>query len=392
MLFMLLITTLLLYLAGILVWKRLSARTSHISITDASTARKILKSPSVYQRHPNNKWMVTKLGICNGFVIEDIDYQKRFTATVHSCLLRNNTKYKYLLKVVNDIITEEVVELEELILSRWIQKVTLYSFSKTFLNLNPSVKLLNELPTLINEIWLKQKTGGDTQTLSNDLFRLLENEIPSQVLNNNENDNWTKIQNVMVSVRKTTADKLNVKNFDNLFNNVLNIVIPGYESMWSLIFYTMLELLRRPALLEELRDGLLDDNNRLLRSIIQETLRLYPPSRSIHRTRATDNAQVVIDINKIHRNTVVWGIDSHLFNPNRFRKLTDSQSDAYLPFSITCPSRQSYTYRFSGAIISQIIDKYQLRISHGNLPPVDTPLNSNTRQSYGDIMVQFQKR
>ncbi|MFE2034846.1 cytochrome P450 [Streptomyces scopuliridis] len=78
-----------------------------------------------------------------------------------------------------------------------------------------------------------------------------------------------------------------------------------------------------------------------VRSLVRETLRLYPTAWRLAREAATDHEiggapvskgdHVLIGTHAIHRSGAVW--DKPLdFHPSRWEKLTDDQRRAYLPF------------------------------------------------------------
>ncbi|CAF1160700.1 unnamed protein product [Didymodactylos carnosus] len=179
--------------------------------------------------------------------------------------------------------------------------------------------------------------------------------------------------------------ELGLSDLDEEIENALNIVIPGYETMWRVVFYTLLELLRRPILFNELRNS---TSFELLIPCVKETLRLYPPTKSIYRENIHSGQQIRIAIDQIHCDIGVWGLDANTFNPDRFKaNLTQDQKNNYLPFADICPARHRYAYLFSTTVIGTLIQKFNnIRIHRGCLPLTEYLLVLG-RNLYSDIEI-----
>jgi len=176
----------------------------------------------------------------------------------------------------------------------------------------------------------------------------------------------------------------------------LNIIVPGWETMWRVVFYSLLELLRHRELLDELRIQLNNPsvsykNCQLLERIIKEILRLYPPTKNIYRYNEKTNENFCIQVQAIHRNEKIWGANALEFYPDRFKqKLTDKQKDAYLPFSISCPARHGFAYAFAGAIIAEILKQYpNLIVSNNSSTVLTDTLLDMSRDSYKELLVEI---
>lgn len=162
------------------------------------------------------------------------------------------------------------------------------------------------------------------------------------------------------------------------YTNPLDFIIPTYETMWRVVAVSvaLVHLHGSPALLDAFAD-FLDNPGRhefqhwplngksSLEAVIQETMRLYPPTRRISRTanlpqeattptssmfsflrplfsphhpsdemKIQTNITVVADIGCLQRDAAIWGPTSTDFDPSRFHPstLTQTQKQCLLGF------------------------------------------------------------
>ena len=112
--------------------------------------------------------------------------------------------------------------------------------------------------------------------------------------------------------------------------------------------------------------------------VIHETLRLFPPGPLVTRQALEDiklknitvpkgiNIQIPISI--LHQDTRLWGLDAHLFNPNRFSNgiLNACKNPyAYLPFGIgphVCAG-QHFAMVELKVIMSLVLSKFEFTLS-----------------------------
>lgn len=181
--------------------------------------------------------------------------------------------------------------------------------------------------------------------------------------------------------------------------NPLNILLPAYETLWRIVLRLFLEVRFRSTEVEYLRytylfkafitqpDGLFnfypplhpyadsEDPVELaysaqhlgrvsMKDIVNEGLRLYPPTRRIY--RQIDDEKVAVDVEAIHRDTISWGDDALTFRPSRFLGIKPRAS-CFLPFGsgvFECPARKSFAPVMIGVMIAALTMKigkdYQL--------------------------------
>ncbi|CAF0778321.1 unnamed protein product [Adineta ricciae] len=357
-------------------------------IIDAHQAHEILKS-SIYKRHKSNRWLIDTLLIVNPFTIESESLLKAFKIKVINTLSQWSTQNKYeeLVSTIGTRIDHRLALLQsntnKLSLSKLVKQVTMDAFLSTILGVHANEDLLTELPDLIIHLW-KNRTDTAARHRLQELFSANKDNF-------SQSEFWQHLQTILADHMDDIL-KITKNDFDEKVSNPLNIIVPGWETMWRVVFYSLLELLRRPDLLEELRAQLNDSPKShpvLLEWVLKETLRLYPPTKNIYRTNVQTDEQVCISVLDIHRNKTVWGADALNFRPQRFqRELTDEQKRCYLPFSISCPARHKFAYTFAGALVSQILNNYpKINITEECLlPTVDLTLDI-TRDSYHDLTI-----
>ncbi|KAJ3277423.1 hypothetical protein HK104_003316, partial [Borealophlyctis nickersoniae] len=125
----------------------------------------------------------------------------------------------------------------------------------------------------------------------------------------------------------------------------LNLIIPAYETLWRVILFAILELQIRPFLAshpaqcthtpstltaDDCASFLANPTGQSLRTThanlhntLREILRLYPPTKHIHREvpnprDSTRSQRRHIDIEHIHRDAAIWGPTSHCIAQREF--------------------------------------------------------------------------
>jgi len=361
-------------------------------ITTADRAREILKS-SDYSRCKPNKWLVNTLSIVNSFTINSESLLKMFKNEVIKTLAKwsNDEKYEDLMLTIRSRIQHRLSILQSnnstFCLSKLVKQVTLDSFLSGILNVNANEDLITELPDLIIHLW---KNHDDKKAQDRLKELLLANKDDFS-----KSEFWQQIQTIL-SNHSAIISQTAANDFDEKISNPLNIIVPGWETMWRVVFYSLLELLRHPKLLEELRSELNDHSKSyqkcpLLQCILKETLRLYPPTKNIYRTNLKTSQDIRINVQQIHRDKNVWGSNALDFCPDRFKeKLTAQQEKCYLPFSISCPARHGFAYGFAGAIVAEVLQHcptFTIAEGFSSLPT--DQLLEMARDSYNDLLINL---
>jgi Cytochrome P450 len=121
-----------------------------------------------------------------------------------------------------------------------------------------------------------------------------------------------------------------------MYEYPLDFVIPAYETMWRLVAVTVARAVRDPdacaafsAYLDsplEIQFGRFKDEWPSVEGFMCEVLRLHPPSRRLSRVvpsrfagfRLWGHTICVADLEALHQDVAVWGMDAHIFDPMRF--------------------------------------------------------------------------
>ncbi|KAJ5787944.1 hypothetical protein N7457_002934 [Penicillium paradoxum] len=174
-------------------------------------------------------------------------------------------------------------------------------------------------------------------------------------------------------------------------NNPLNLILPSFETMWRVVLRAFLEIgfvtgKEIPAWWETMlafaeqpskrqfdyrppsSNALKEDADKTqklpsAKHIVQESLRLYVPTRRIHRAyqyRATETSWEIrsADIEGCHLRADIWGSDTERFNPNRWSALTPAQRDAFMPFGsapFECPAKPTFAPRMIGILVGSLL-------------------------------------
>jgi hypothetical protein len=162
--------------------------------------------------------------------------------------------------------------------------------------------------------------------------------------------------------------------------NAMNLILPAFETMWRVVLRCFVEVGYRGAVEKEewigalkayledpspLSDQACKENLTvaIVRSLVSETLRLYPPTRHVHRHYESANGTstlAIADIEGLHRDLDIWGIDADVFKPSRWQSVSvDSrQWKAWMPFGaspLTCPAKSDFGPRMIGILVAALV-------------------------------------
>ncbi|KAI1325727.1 cytochrome P450 [Xylariaceae sp. FL0255] len=186
-------------------------------------------------------------------------------------------------------------------------------------------------------------------------------------------------------------------------NHPLNLLIPGYETLGRVVLLTFMATAYRqrdsetremvqdavekvPQCFGDASDNAAETQARM---IAKEGLRLYPPTKRIHRSVSVSNNDerkvLAADIEACHRDREIWGPDAHEFRPARFRgwpagpslatatekklchigsaELSPAELKhlAYMPFSIgkhQCPAINGFGERMITLLVVKLIKRF----------------------------------
>lgn len=178
-------------------------------------------------------------------------------------------------------------------------------------------------------------------------------------------------------------------------NNPLNLILPSFETMWRIVLRAFLEIrfatgkevpawrdtmiafaenptksqfdagLASPSSNEpRIGDAQCAQSSPSAQQVVLESLRLYVPTRHIHRAYQWDQGMGAsheiksADIEGCHLRSDIWGSDAERFNPSRWSTLTPAQGDAFMPFGyppFECPAKPTFGPRMIGVLVGSLL-------------------------------------
>ena len=193
----------------------------------------------------------------------------------------------------------------------------------------------------------------------------------------------------------------------------MNLIIPAYETLWRVVLRLFLEVSFRnsdaaPGWRQVLHIYLADQTKFRSRLnaqsvppsfLVDEALRLYPPTRRLYRTFQlgpnSETTTVSADVEACQREPDVWGSRSFEFLPQRWENVTEEARKTFTPFggkTFTCPAKQEFGPRIIGVLVAALTEYITEENCDIESEKVKEdifsrgPLSSN-RRAYGSIFV-----
>lgn len=285
---------------------------------------------------------------------------------------------------------------------------------------------------------------ANTASKSNDIFHdivLIGREINTLWINSKKPDNerlrWEDQYELHEALHRVTTAEDSPGDLEKTITreqNPLNFILPAYETMWRVVMRSFIEVQLRSAAdsskwrivlakyLEKLEDpecmpqAFKDslDGNICPIDIAKEGLRLYPPSRHVH--REYDGELVRADIESCHRSKLLGGDNPLVFCPERWQQICPEERDkaseanpggrknsdlkkketqlGFMPFARTCRANTGETKGFGMKMIVMLVavlcdglgDDWRVA-DEGSLPPLGVALESG-REAYLDLTLE----
>ncbi|KAK7193362.1 uncharacterized protein CC84DRAFT_1136526 [Paraphaeosphaeria sporulosa] len=242
--------------------------------------------------------------------------------------------------------------------------------------------LVNLVQSFVLKMTINVLFRHDFPSLDDESISLVASEI---------NDIWigSKLPRHIVPWSKQDrlhdALRLLVPNRDPLDpqRNAMNFILPAFETMWRIVLRCFIEVryrgaeeteewiaalklfLENPTVrLEDSHEGASEIEKAI--SIVREALRLYPPTRHIHRHfRFASGSSIlaIADIEGLHRDTAIWGFDADCFRPSRWANMRHEPEpfNAWMPFGSSpflCPAKPDFGPRMIGILVAALVDAF----------------------------------
>ncbi|KAK2840526.1 hypothetical protein FQN49_006187 [Arthroderma sp. PD_2] len=327
-----------------------------------------------------NQGLKRAFGINNAFTSEDSNIVKGFVTLARSKVNLNSTEWesaatlaattlrslKFLEQASGD--TDHHPSTKIVPLASLVQIVCLTVVLSTILEADmgkAGYKNILELAEEVNRIWILSKSMDEEQQ------PCYKSEIALQD-----------------ALRAIFPDLV----VDDPTRNPLNLILPAFETLWRIVLRTFLDVsflagshspefkqilkafFHSPTkgnFTHEVRPGISANN------IIFEALRLYPPTRRVHRhfqdSRTGESVLYAADIEACHRDAAVWGPTALNFLPGRWGHIDQVQKDSFMPFGsepFVCPAKPVFGPRIIallvGALLCQYTEGWKLRKGPGD--------------------------
>ncbi|KAL4913551.1 hypothetical protein BDW62DRAFT_220604 [Aspergillus aurantiobrunneus] len=159
-------------------------------------------------------------------------------------------------------------------------------------------------------------------------------------------------------------------------SNPLNLIVPGFETLWRLVLRLFIELhrhedwrailvafVRKPTSTQFSRE--LGDDGISAEFLVKEALRLYPPTRRIRRTFQFSGSEAretfTADVEACQTDPKVWGADALEFKPARWKKKAVVPELSFLAFGgrpFLCPAHHDFGPRAVGLLAGILLDEF----------------------------------
>ncbi|OWA50218.1 hypothetical protein BV898_14743 [Hypsibius exemplaris] len=308
-------------------------------------------------RNNTNQRLVSAFGLDNAFTTNALSHKDEFVTRAKQLLRLDQAKWRAVAGNAEQLVRFGITRQEEraegvVNVSRLVQTTVLLAVMPILFPENEVAQLTFEADEAafsaaqaINRIWAASKTcqvaEGELQGLLRELKVLL-----------------------------TSPDG----------KNPLNWIIPAYETLWRITFRCFIEVhYKNPEQQEhfkevfrhhvadpmsaEFEDHVNSNCGVSCSNIVNEALRLYPPTKKIYRATPgypTDSSTYpAADIEALHRDPAIWGADADIFRPTRWASekmmpVEVRRRGIFLPFGMSpslCPASQVFAPRIIALLV-----------------------------------------
>ena len=351
--------------------------------TALSAARYILDNSTLASRASSNIILSHVFRLHNPFVSSSPDLQSAYRRTLSSHF--RTTSWPKVARAAAEAISSHLEEVQPntqgVALRAMCREVTLAAVLSALLDVREiESTTLQSIGREIHQLWVAQKKFNKPETICPTTHARAESLISTL------RDTVSRTGSTPPLIQKL----LEASNQGDEEFNTLNILIPSFETMWRVVLYTLLSCLppSRQHYMNIIRDSSPGSTpSRAASAIVEETLRLYPPTRRVRR-----EGFPAVDLEALQRDKDVWGEDAEDFRPERFISgFMGSEKDSWLPFStgpMQCPAAGGYAIRMVVVIASEISRSLTSVTDWGGLDQLGSIL-INGRDEYEGVRVQM---
>lgn len=328
----------------------------------------------------------------NSFTTMDDTYHKEFRRMAASKIDMDGAKWVGVADIAKTLVKTAIEKENSFRLMPFVQslslKISLYVlFDKDPRHLDD--KDVFDLAYAINELWEESKCMESTKKISH-----LQYTLRKALL--------VIFPNQSLAPRDTP----------------MNMIIPTYETLWRVVLRMFLEVTFRnltaaPGWRQTLHSYIEDQRTFKSSSaktvsasvLVDEALRLYPPTRRLHRTfRLESEAETITvsaDIESCQRRPETWGQQNCEFLPTRWEFVDQEVRKTFNPFggsTFTCPAKKVFGPHMIGVLVAAMTEyiaetDWEIKSSRESREDVfaEGPLNSD-RRAYNSLVVSRKSR
>jgi hypothetical protein len=380
------------YLYTVYPTGELNASDRKLLINEPKDAEHILKHSKLSDRAIPNQRLVKAFGIHNAFTTTNGNICTPFVIDVTKKLRMKDSDWEAIAKDALGYIEGLKTRIQgtgttltlEVLTQNFVFKIVMRHFYPAVPEISDSD--VEFITSSVNNLWTASKScSSPTTTQKNELLRRI-----------------THIFDISPNL-----------NPDGDSRNPLNIILPAYETLWRVVLRCFLEVqFRSISQQNHLRDSLTEflsnptqttfvegsEEKVSVKAVVLEALRLYPPTKRIHRfsnsiepafegswshilrfiagsfgfelgEAANPKVDYAIDVEHLHRDPQIWGQDALEFIPARTE---NAKHIGFMPFGarpFICPAGNSFAPMMIGICVGAMIEAFQ----------IDTPLASSDK-------------
>lgn len=342
-------------------------KTSKVRLTDPKGCKDIIQAKSFFPPDPRgcpqqqqplensikpadararpNARLIHAFGINNCFTTGEKQRCIDFKNDAKKLVDLSDDQWANLASAVRQVALQQCSQASRISLFQIIQLITMKVALDPLLNVNIAVsdldQTISQLAEEINPQWLRSKQSNGPETAfaaQKTLNSALSAIMPA----------WNGVDDT---------------------KNPLNFILPGYETLWRVVLRCFIEIVFRSTAedkgwrlaLEDFAEHPTTDQLNMIKAeygqvsacmVVEEALRLYPPTRRIYRDFETADGEIIeaaADIEACHRNEAIWGEDALAFQPARWTGTRGEKlfkQDNFMPFGahpFACVAKQSAT-------------------------------------------------
>ncbi|KAI9757185.1 MAG: hypothetical protein M1815_001795 [Lichina confinis] len=378
--------------------------------------------PGVTSRSLPNKRLRETFGVDNSFTTLDEEYCQRFRNSAERKLNLTAKTWEEVGRIALQLVDHQLVDAPAVGLVEIVQLLSLKTILFVLFDIDP-LNVDDEASAVvakeINRLWLgsKGRTEGSSLALVDEgklarALRTVVPDMPQGFLFTYAVPMYRSLQSLTHRILPTIWHGMLPPVEVTSRTNPLNLILPAYETLWRVVLRCFVEVAFRgeadsphwrqivvafvngPSLVT-LRNKW-NQTGVSAEHIVNEALRLYPPTRRIYRRfQLPDESpqDVAADLEECHRRQDIWGEDSLKFKPSRWKNAKADAEDkekmpyaAFMPFGVKrflCPATKDFGPRMIALLVGALVTKIQtpewkLVAGDASDAPVysDEPLNS----------------